>query len=152
MTRLWSQLKPAGTGPTARSGVQMGSCEKGVIIIGGFSKLKAKKDSDRGIIHADAFVLQYEVAKKSWKWDKAKQGGDRPTPRSSTAMTAISDHRLVAFGGTQDEDEDEDIQSEIIDEMNFYDTKTNRWFPAVVKSKGTFDPLPRFFLKITFSK
>ena len=51
-------------------------------------------------------------------------------------MTEINDHRLVAFGGTQDEDEDDELQSEFLDEMNFYDTKTSRWFPAVVKSKG----------------
>ena len=53
-------------------------------------------------------------------------------------MTEINDHRLVAFGGTQDEDEDDELQSEFLDEMNFYDTKTSRWFPAVVKSKGLF--------------
>ena len=53
-----------------------------------------------------------------------------------SAMTEINDHRLVAFGGTQDEDEDDELQSEFLDEMNFYDTKTSRWFPAVVKSKG----------------
>ena len=51
-------------------------------------------------------------------------------------MVEISDHRLVAFGGTQDEDEDDELQSEFLDEMNFYDTKTSRWFPAVVKAKG----------------
>ena len=55
-----------------------------------------------------------------------------------SAMTEINDHRLVAFGGTQDEDEDDELQSEFLDEMNFYDTKTSRWFPAVVKSKGLF--------------
>ena len=54
------------------------------MIIGGYSKLKAKKDSDRGNIHSDAFCLLFESSKKSWKWDKLKQGGERPTPRSST--------------------------------------------------------------------
>jgi len=49
-------------------------------------------------------------------------------------MAAINEHRLVAFGGTQDEDDDDDMESEFLDEMNFYDTKTNRWFPAVVKT------------------
>ena len=112
----------------------MASCDKGVLIVGGYSKLKAKKDSDRGQIHADAFLLQGD--KKGWRWEKAKQGGERPTPRSSTAMTAMNEHRLVTFGGTQDEDEDDELHSEFLDEMNFYDTKTSRWFPAVVKSKG----------------
>ena len=42
---------------------------------------------------------------------------------------------MVSFGGSQDEDEDDEINSEIQDDMNFYDTKTQRWFPAVVKGK-----------------
>ena len=61
--RKWTTLKPAGVGPSARSGVQMGACEKGIIVIGGYSKLKAKKDSDRGNIHADGFCLQFEPSK-----------------------------------------------------------------------------------------
>ena len=54
-------------------------------------------------------------------------------------MVSINETRLLAFGGTQDEDEDEELHSEFLDEMNFYDTKTNRWFPAVVKSKGKYN-------------
>ena len=34
-----------------------------------------------------------------------------------------------------DEDADDEIEAEADDEMNFYDTKTQRWFPAVVKGK-----------------
>ena len=39
----------------------------------------------------------------------------------------------VAFGGSQDEDDDDELNAEFDDTMNFYDTKTQRWFPAVVK-------------------
>ena len=41
--------------------------------------------------------------------------------------------RGVSFGGSQDEDEDDELNAEFDDTMNFYDTKTQRWFPAVVK-------------------
>ena len=43
-------MKPAGTGPSARSGVQMSSFGGGVLVVGGFSKIKAKKDSDKGTV------------------------------------------------------------------------------------------------------
>jgi hypothetical protein len=50
-------------------------------------------------------------------------------------MTAVSDHRVVAFGGADDEDNDDDLASEFSDQMHFYDSKTNRWFVANVNSK-----------------
>ena len=43
---------------------------------------------------------------------------------------------MVTFGGSQDDDDDDELNSEAQDDMNFYDTKTQRWFTAVVK--GTF--------------
>ena len=66
---------------------------------------------------------------------KAKQGGEKPEARSGTAMTSVSDHRVVAFGGADDEDNDDDLASEFSDQMHFYDSKTNRWFVANVNSK-----------------
>ena len=48
-------MKPAGTGPSARSGVQMSSFGGGVLVIGGFSKIKAKKDSDKGTVSSSDF-------------------------------------------------------------------------------------------------
>ena len=45
---MWTSIKPAGTGPSPRSGVQMGPFGAGVLVIGGYSKIKAKKDSDKG--------------------------------------------------------------------------------------------------------
>ena len=48
-------------------------------------------------------------------------------------MCSINDHRMVTFGGSQDDDDDDELNSEAHDDMNFYDTKTQRWFTAVVK-------------------
>ena len=42
---------------------------------------------------------------------------------------------MVTFGGSQDDDDDDELNSEAQDDMNFYDTKTQRWFTAVVKGK-----------------
>ena len=65
----------------------------------------------------------------------AKQGGEKPDPRSGTAMASVSEHRVVAFGGADDEDNDDDLASEFSDQMHFFDSKTNRWFVANVNSK-----------------
>ena len=54
-------------------------------------------------------------------------------PKSGVAMCSINDHRMVTFGGSQDDDDDDELNSEAQDDMNFYDTKTQRWFTAVVK-------------------
>jgi len=133
--KTWTTLKAAGQAPSGRSGVQMGAVNSGIFICGGFSKLKASKDADKGQIHSDAFMLTFDSGKKAWKWEKAKQGGEKPEARSGTAMTSVSDHRVVAFGGADDEDNDDDLASEFSDQMHFYDSKTNRWFVANVNSK-----------------
>merc|ERR1711962_687440 len=61
--------------------------------------------------------------------------------------------RMVTFGGSQDDDDDDDLNSEAQDDMNFYDTKTQRWFPAVVKAKEETDsklrPGPRMNTQLT---
>ena len=70
IAKTWTTLKAAGQAPTGRSGVQMGAVNSGIFICGGFSKLKASKDADKGQIHSDAFMLTFDSAKKAWKWEK----------------------------------------------------------------------------------
>lgn len=90
--KTWTSIKPAGSGPSPRSGVQMGPFGAGVLIIGGYSKIKAKKDSDKGQCHSDGFLLTFDAKSKKWKWDKAKQGGDTPPAKSGVTLCPINDH------------------------------------------------------------
>ena len=79
-SRTWRKIEPSGTiaqtfnsdfnktnrwnfflqgiAPSPRSGCQMVPLPDGrVLITGGYSKSKVKKDVDKGIIHTDAFLL-----------------------------------------------------------------------------------------------
>ncbi|PKU35798.1 kelch domain-containing protein 4 [Limosa lapponica baueri] len=68
----WSKLAPSGIGPAPRSGCQMATTPEGSIIIyGGYSKQRIKKDVDKGTLHTDMFLLKTEGAGKEEEnlWD-----------------------------------------------------------------------------------
>ena len=68
-TMKWEEMKFSSTGlngaPTPRSACQLCVCNKtnNIILYGGFSKEKLKKDKEKGVIHSDMFVLSHE----SWR-------------------------------------------------------------------------------------
>lgn len=54
----WVKIEPSGTLPAARSGCNMAALNDGRIIIsGGYSKEKVKKDVDKGHVYSDMFAL-----------------------------------------------------------------------------------------------
>lgn len=59
--KLKNLLKIAGTAPAPRSGCQMIPLADGKILInGGYSKERVKKDVDKGTVHTDMFLLSPE--------------------------------------------------------------------------------------------
>lgn len=57
-TYKWIKLEPMGTPPAPRSGCCMVPLNDGrVLIYGGYSKEKLKKDVDKGHVYSDAFLL-----------------------------------------------------------------------------------------------
>ncbi len=72
----------------------MSVCAKNnsVIVYGGFSKEKLKKEKEKGITHSDMFVLCMELKKNDkieWSWKRAKQTGMKPSERVSFSMVTI---------------------------------------------------------------
>jgi hypothetical protein len=65
-TNQWEEIKFSTTGlidiPCPRSACHFITCNKNnnVIVYGGFSKEKLKKDKEKGIVHSDMFVLSHE--------------------------------------------------------------------------------------------
>nr|XP_039259014.1 kelch domain-containing protein 4-like [Styela clava] len=132
----WSKIIPTGRGPSPRSGCHLLSSSNGIVIIGGYSKVKIKKDIDKGTPHDDMFFLEPDTiggkdtsAILKWKWGKVKESGSKPSPRSAFGMATIGGNRVVMFGGVFDEDEEDDISSIFYNSMYCLDLTSFRWFP-----------------------
>ncbi|NXH22130.1 KLDC4 protein, partial [Bucco capensis] len=133
----WSKLTPSGIGPTPRSGCQMASTPEGnIIIYGGYSKQRVKKDVDKGTLHTDMFLLKAEGAGKEedkWSWSRLNPSGVKPPPRSGFSVALAPNNRSLLFGGVQDEEEEESLQGDFFNDLYFYDLAKNRWFPGQLK-------------------
>ncbi|NXO26750.1 KLDC4 protein, partial [Cisticola juncidis] len=133
----WSRLAPAGLGPAPRSGCLMIPTPEGnIIIYGGYSKQRIKKDVDKGTLHTDMFLLKAEGAGKEedrWSWSRLSPSGVKPPPRSGFAVAAAPNNRCLLFGGVHDEEEEESIEGDFFNDIYFYDIGKNRWFPAQLK-------------------
>ncbi|KYO34571.1 kelch domain-containing protein 4 [Alligator mississippiensis] len=132
-TFTWSKLSPSGIGPAPRSGCQMSTTPEGnVIIYGGYSKQRVKKDVDKGTLHTDMFLLKAEGSDK-WVWNRLNPSGVKPTPRSGFSAVVGPNNRSLLFGGVHDEEEEESIEGDFFNDVYFYDMGKNRWFPGQLK-------------------
>ncbi|XP_075796036.1 kelch domain-containing protein 4 isoform X3 [Pelodiscus sinensis] len=133
----WTKLSPSGTGPAPRSGCQMATTPEGnVIVYGGYSKQRIKKDVDKGTLHTDMFLLKAEGAGKEedkWVWNRLSPSGVKPTPRSGFSVAIAPNNRSLLFGGVHDEEEEESIEGDFFGDIYFYDMGKNRWFPGQLK-------------------
>ncbi|KAK6479900.1 kelch domain-containing protein 4-like [Huso huso] len=139
-TFTWARIAPSGTAPSPRSGCQMTTTpEGGIIIYGGYSKVKVKKDVDKGSNHTDMFLLKNEgkEGKDKWAWSRMNSAGVRPTPRSGFSLAVGPNNRTVLFGGVYDEEDDESLEGDFYNDMYFYDMGKNRWFTGQLKGPKT---------------
>ncbi|XP_039314143.1 kelch domain-containing protein 4 isoform X2 [Solenopsis invicta] len=112
-TYTWRKIDPAGTTPAPRSGcVLLPTPDNKVIVYGGYSKEKVKKNVDRGCIHDDMFLLTQEDKNDiiKYKWVGVKQIGTRISPRcgASAAIIQPAGNQAFVFGGVYDDDDDDD--------------------------------------------
>ncbi|XP_027474338.2 kelch domain-containing protein 4 isoform X1 [Zalophus californianus] len=135
-TFVWSRLAPLGAGPTPRSGCQMSVTPQGSIVIyGGYSKQRVKKDVDRGTQHSDMFLLQPEDGREAgrWAWTRINPAGAKPTPRSGFSVAVTPNHQTLLFGGVCDEEEEESLEGDFLNDLHFYDATRGRWFAGQLK-------------------
>lgn len=136
-TFTWSRLQTSGTGPCPRSACQMTPTPdgNGVIIYGGYSKSRAKKDVDKGTIHSDMFLLRREGTEEhdKWTWSRLNPSGVKPPLRSGFSLAVGPGGRALLFGGVCDEEEEESLEGDFFNDLYFYDINKNRWFPTQLK-------------------
>lgn len=111
-TYTWTKLEPAGVAPAPRSGCCMVAFDGKVLIYGGYSKERLKKDVDKGHVFTDAFILtpdKNDTTGIKWKWVQTKLGGHYFSPRCSMPV-AVAPNNLNAYcyGGVFDVEDDEE--------------------------------------------
>ena len=124
----WSKLNPSGNGPSPRSACQLTVTPSGVLIVGGYSKVRVKKDTEKGTSHSDMFLLSDEADAK-FKWVSVKDSGQKPWPRSGFSLAQIAPNRALMFGGVCDEEDEDDLESIFYNSLTCLDLASYRWFP-----------------------
>ncbi|XP_077166239.1 kelch domain-containing protein 4 isoform X2 [Paroedura picta] len=132
-TFAWVKLAPSGMAPSPRSGCQLATTPEGhILIYGGYSKQRIKKDVDKGTLHTDMFLLKAEGSDK-WMWTRLTPSGVKPPPRSGFSVAMGPNNRSLLFGGVHDEEEEERLEGDFFNDLYFYDLAKNRWFPGQLK-------------------
>ncbi|KAF7281033.1 kelch domain-containing protein 4 [Rhynchophorus ferrugineus] len=144
-TYKWKKIEPVGTPPAPRSGCCMVPLKDGKILIyGGYSKEKIKKDVDKGKIHSDAFLLaldKHDPTQTKYKWQQIKLGGQNFSPRCSMPIvTSVNNTLAYCYGGVFDTEEDEeDISGMFFNEFYYLDLEKLQWHPVNLVKKKTKD-------------
>ncbi|XP_076470965.1 kelch domain-containing protein 4-like [Babylonia areolata] len=132
----WSQLAPVGAGPGPRSGCILCPTLTGsrLLVYGGYSLQKVKRDVDQGTAHTDMFALQPEGKGEDgrpakWRWLPVKQSGNKPSARSSMSAVVAPGNHAVVFGGVEDEEEDEEqLDGTFYNDMFTLDLDKGHWY------------------------
>ncbi|XP_053401413.1 kelch domain-containing protein 4-like isoform X2 [Mercenaria mercenaria] len=145
-TYTWTALVTSGIAPAPRSGCVLApALDQGrIIVFGGYSKERVKKDVDVGKVHTDMFALMPEGKIKDgsqptkWKWVNVKQSGSRPSPRSGLSLASVSNNKAVCFGGVFDEEDDDDqLRGKFYNTLYFLELDKGKWFEGEVRGRKT---------------
>lgn len=94
----------------------MPTADSKLVVYGGYSKEKVKKEIDRGCIHADMFLLtptdKNDLTK--YKWICVKQTGIQVTPRCGVSVALLQHaNQAFIFGGVFDDDDNDDDEENL---------------------------------------
>lgn len=136
----WQKLEVSGKGPCPRSACQMVPISDGrVLIYGGYSKQKLKRDVEKGVTHTDMHLLcpdKHDTTGLKWKWQSVKQAGIRPSPRCGFSLAPTGSDKAILFGGVYDElDEDEELEGVFYNDMYQLDLMKPTWHEVIVTGK-----------------
>lgn len=137
--------------PSPRSGFEWVANGEDVFLFGGYCKESAKqrqakathKDAKkggasaveeamaaRGIVHSD----MYRLNANTLKWQKVKRSGYGPMNRSGF-RAALHKQTMVVFGGVEDVETDEDLESTFHNDLFGFDITRKKWFPMTIRKR-----------------
>ncbi|CAG9856038.1 unnamed protein product [Phyllotreta striolata] len=140
-TYKWIKLEPTGTPPAPRSGCCMvGTNDGKILIYGGYSKEKIKKDLDKGHVYTDAFLLtpdKNDTTGLKYKWLQQKLGGASFSPRCSMPIVpAINNLTAYTYGGVFDiEDDEENLSGHFYNDFLQLDLEKFSWNKIALSGK-----------------
>ncbi|KAL5021887.1 hypothetical protein ScPMuIL_001042 [Solemya velum] len=144
-TYTWSKVDVSGSPPEPRSSCMLLPLQDQtrVMVYGGYSKERVKKDVDRGKTHTDMFLFMPEGRLKEenitkWKWHSVKQSGTRPSARCGFSAVVVPGNRSVCFGGVYDEEENEEqLRGVFYNEMYSLELDKYKWHDVLLRGKKT---------------
>ncbi|GLV33972.1 uncharacterized protein CBL_11145 [Carabus blaptoides fortunei] len=139
-TYAWTKLDVTGAGPAPRSGCGMVALNDGrILVYGGYSKERIKKDVDKGRVYSDMFVLmadKNDTTGLKYKWLPTKCTGVHFNPRCAMTMTLAPNSSAYCFGGVFDvEDDEEDISGTFFNDMYTLDVEKMAWRQLTLSGK-----------------
>jgi len=139
-TYSWHRLEPSGLPPAPRSGCCLVPTVDGtkVLMYGGYSKERVKKDVDKGSTHRDMYYLHSEKTDSSglkWKWVSTKPGGTKPSPRCGFSVVVSGPNKAAMFGGVYDEEDEDDLSGTFYGDLYQLEVDKARWHPLTIAGK-----------------
>lgn len=140
--RTWTKVECSNSGPSPRSGCQLLPVAEGkVLLYGGYSRERIRKEFDQGKAHTDMFLLQADThTSGKWKWSTVKQSGCRPGPRSGMSVAGQPQgNRAYFFGGVQDQEEEEALVGHFFNDLLCLDMDRGFWRSVTLNVAGDKD-------------
>lgn len=135
--------------PSPRSGFQWVVSGNEALLYGGYCHEAAKKGQNMshktkkkgggameeamvatGKVLSDAYKLNGDTM----KWQKVKKSGYGPSQRAGFSMV-LHKHNVVLFGGVDDDETEEDLESTFFNDMFAFNWDRKKWFPMTLRKK-----------------
>ena len=145
--------------PAPRSSCSLLPDKQGVVVVGGYSRVKATATTKAGkaagksgggasrvilkpMVHQDSWLLKITppegeagaTAAPTVRWERRKKPVNTPQPARAGATMAHHKGRGILFGGVHDvEESEEGMDSEFFNTLYAYNIDRNRFFPLALR-------------------
>ncbi|KAJ8674008.1 hypothetical protein QAD02_005270 [Eretmocerus hayati] len=127
-TYTWNKIECSGIPPPPRSGcIVLPTPENKILVYGGYSKERIKKDVDK----------ENDQTGLKWKWSSVKQGGISVSPRCSASAVLVNSNLAYMFGGVyDDEEDDEELNGNFFNDLIALNLGKLQWHTVTLNGKN----------------